>query len=61
VTAGLLVDGKPWRGAHGLASSVGWLALNPVEREDYRRPGALEAEVAAGHRPPLRVAHQVGR
>ena len=47
VTAGLLVDGNPWRGAHGLASSVGWLALNPVEREDYRRLGALEAEVAA--------------
>lgn len=47
VTAGILVDGKPWRGAHGLASSVGWLALNPVEREDYRRFGALEAEVAA--------------
>src|SRR4029453_5978057 len=47
VTAGLLVDGKPWRGAHGLASSVGWLALNPGEREDYRRLGALEAEVAA--------------
>jgi glucokinase len=26
---------------------VGWLALNPVEREDYRRLGGLEAEVAA--------------
>ena len=47
VTAGVLVDGKAWRGAHGLASSVGWLAVNPVEREDYRRLGALEAEVAA--------------
>jgi predicted NBD/HSP70 family sugar kinase len=47
VTAGVLIDGKPWRGAHGLASSVGWLALNPVEREDYRRFGGLEAEVAA--------------
>jgi glucokinase len=47
VTAGVLVDGKVWRGAHGLASSVRWLALNPVEREDYRRLGALEAEVAA--------------
>lgn len=47
VTAGALVDGKAWRGAHGLASSVGWLAVNPVEREDYRRLGALEAEVAA--------------
>jgi len=47
VTAGVLIDGKPWRGAHGLASSVGWLALNPVEREDYRRYGGLEAEVAS--------------
>jgi len=47
VTAGVLIDGTPWRGAHGLASSVGWLALNPVEREDYRRLGGLEAEVAS--------------
>jgi glucokinase len=47
VTAGVLVDGRPWRGAHGLGSSVGWLALNPVEREDYRRLGGLEAEVAS--------------
>ena len=34
-------------GAHGLASSVQWLALNPVEREDYRRMGCLEAEAGA--------------
>jgi predicted NBD/HSP70 family sugar kinase len=47
VTAGVLIGGKPWLGAHGLASSVGWLALNPVEREDYRRFGGLEAEVAS--------------
>jgi glucokinase len=47
VSAGVLIDGRPWRGAHGLGSSVGWLALNPVEREDYRRLGGLEAEVAA--------------
>jgi predicted NBD/HSP70 family sugar kinase len=47
VTAGVLLDGRPWRGAHGLGSSVGWLALNPVEREDYRRLGGLEAEVAS--------------
>jgi glucokinase len=47
VTAGVIINGKPWRGAHGLASSVGWLALNPVEREDYRRLGGLEAEVAS--------------
>jgi predicted NBD/HSP70 family sugar kinase len=47
VTAGIILNGKPWLGAHGLASSVGWLALNPVEREDYRRYGGLEAEVAS--------------
>lgn len=47
VTAGVMLDGTPWRGAHGLASSVGWLAINPVEREDYRRYGGLEAEVAS--------------
>lgn len=47
VTAGIILNGEPWFGAHGLASSIGWLALNPVEREDYRRYGGLEAEVAA--------------
>jgi predicted NBD/HSP70 family sugar kinase len=47
VTAGLLINGAPWLGANGLAGSIGWLALNPVEREDYRRYGGLEAEVAA--------------
>jgi glucokinase len=47
VTAGILLGGKPWYGAHGLAGSLGWLALNPVEREDYRRLGGLEAEISA--------------
>ena len=60
VTAGVLVNGKPWRGAHGLGSSVGWLALNPVEREDYRRLGGLEAEVAAAGIVRRCLAHQVG-
>src|SRR5437870_3199676 len=30
----------------GRAPAVAWLALNPVEREDYRKIGCLEAEVA---------------
>jgi predicted NBD/HSP70 family sugar kinase len=47
VTAGVLINGEPWFGAHGLAGSIGWLALNPVEREDYRRFGGLEAEISA--------------
>jgi len=47
VIAGTLLNGAPWLGAHGLAGAVGWLAMNPVEREDYRRYGGLEAEIAA--------------
>jgi predicted NBD/HSP70 family sugar kinase len=47
VTSGVLINGAPWLGAHGFASSVAWLAMNPVEREDYRRYGGLEAEIAS--------------
>ena len=47
VIAGVMLNGQPWHGSHGLASSVAWLAMNPVEREDYRRLGGLEAEIAA--------------
>jgi glucokinase len=46
VLAGILLDGKPWAGAHGLAGSAAWLALNPVERQDYRKFGSLAAEVS---------------
>ena len=46
-TAGIVHDGRPSVGAHGREPAVGWLALNPVEREDYRKSGGLEAEVAA--------------
>jgi glucokinase len=46
VLAGLLLDGKPWTGAHDLAGAAAWLALNPVERQDYRKFGSLAAEVS---------------
>jgi predicted NBD/HSP70 family sugar kinase len=46
-SAGIIRAGEPIVGAHGRAPAVAWLALNPVEREDYRRTGCLEAEVAA--------------
>lgn len=46
VFAGILLDGAPWAGAHGLAGSAAWLALNPVERQDYRKFGSLAAEVS---------------
>jgi predicted NBD/HSP70 family sugar kinase len=44
VSAGVISNGVLLSGAHGVASSVAWLALNPVERDDYRRLGCLEAE-----------------
>lgn len=47
VFAGLLLDGQPWSGAHGRAGAAGWLALNPVERQDYRKLGSLAAEISA--------------
>lgn len=45
--AGLVVHGDVFEGSHGRAGSAAWLALNPVEREDYRRAGCLDAEVGA--------------
>jgi predicted NBD/HSP70 family sugar kinase len=46
-SAGIIGGGSPVVGAHGRAAAVAWLALNPVEREDYRKVGCLDAEVAA--------------
>jgi glucokinase len=46
-TGGIVRDGLAITGARGRAGSVAWLSLNPVEREDYRKTGCLEAEVAA--------------
>jgi glucokinase len=47
VFAGIYLAGRPWAGAHGLAGSAAWLALNPVERQDYRKFGSLAAEVSS--------------
>ena len=47
VHAGIVINGRPFEGAHGLAGAAGWLALNPVEREDYRKMGCLQAEIGA--------------
>lgn len=47
VFAGIMLNGRPWGGAHGLAGSAAYLALNPVERQDYRKFGSLAAEVSS--------------
>jgi hypothetical protein len=46
-TGGIVREGVALTGTRGRARSVAWLSLNPVEREDYRKIGCLEAEVAA--------------
>jgi predicted NBD/HSP70 family sugar kinase len=45
--AGVVHDGEPAKGGRRRGIAVAWLALNPVEREDYRKVGCLDAEVAA--------------
>jgi glucokinase len=45
VHAGIVVNGQPFQGSSGMAGAAAWLALNPVEREDYRTIGCLEAEI----------------
>lgn len=47
VSAGILLNGRPWLGAHQRAGAAAWLALNPVERQDYRKFGSLAAEVSS--------------
>src|SRR5262245_60239636 len=47
VFAGLLLDGRPWSGAHNRAGAAAWLTINPVERQDYRKLGSLAAEVSS--------------
>jgi predicted NBD/HSP70 family sugar kinase len=47
VQAGIVRKGHPVCGAHGNGAAVRWFALNPVDREDYRRLGCLESEVSS--------------
>ena len=47
IYAGVMIDGKTWAGANNRAGAAAWLALNPVERQDYRKAGSLAAEVSA--------------
>ena len=46
VYAGVMLDGRLWTGAHHRAGAAAWLAVNPVERQDYRKLGSLAAEVS---------------
>jgi len=47
VIGGVIRDSAPVFGASRRGAALAWLSLNPVEREDYRKVGCLEAEVAS--------------
>lgn len=71
IGAGILVEGRVLRGAHGIAGAIGWLALERPFRPEYASCGCFEShasgegiaklasEVVArrkGYRGPLRAA-----
>ncbi|HEX4413354.1 MAG TPA: ROK family protein [Lacipirellulaceae bacterium] len=48
IGAGILIDGRVLRGAHGIAGAVGWMALDRPFRPEYVERGCFESH-ASGH------------
>jgi glucokinase len=46
IGAGVLVDGRVLRGAHGIAGAVGWLALDRPFRPEYVSCGCFESHAS---------------
>lgn len=46
IGAGILADGKLYRGAHLLAGAVGWFVLTRIWKKEHRLKGCMEAEAA---------------
>jgi len=46
IGAGIITGGRLCRGAGGIAGAVGWSALTPAWRDEYRALGCFEAEAA---------------
>jgi glucokinase len=46
IGAGILVDGRVLEGAHGIAGAIGWWALNPEFRDEYRQWGCFESHAS---------------
>lgn len=44
VSAGILVDGRPLRGATGEAGAAGWMSLSPEYKSEYESGGCFAAE-----------------
>jgi glucokinase len=46
IGVGILSGGRVITGAHGIAGSAGWLALDPHWKDEYARAGCWESESA---------------
>ncbi len=46
IGAGILADGHVLEGAHGIAGAIGWWALNPEFRDEYRHWGCFESHAS---------------
>lgn len=42
IGAGIVMDGRVLNGAHGIAGAAGWMALDPLYKEDYKNCGFFE-------------------
>jgi glucokinase len=74
IGAGILIDGRVLRGAHGVAGAIGWLALDRPFRTEYVACGAFESHASGeglakvakalvarrrAYRGPLRTSHRL--
>jgi glucokinase len=46
IGAGIVSGGRLCRGAGDLAGTIGWMAVDPRRKENYKRVGCLDAEAA---------------
>jgi glucokinase len=46
IGAGILVDGRVLRGAHGIAGAIGWLALDRPFKKEYAACGCFESHAS---------------
>lgn len=46
IGAGMILDGKLYRGSEDIAGAVGWFALNPDYKKEYGEMGCFEAEAS---------------
>ncbi|MFB0565307.1 MAG: ROK family protein [Candidatus Aminicenantaceae bacterium] len=46
IGAGIIIDGKIFRGAEDISGAVGWFALTPEFREEFAEIGCFEAEAS---------------